>query len=246
MADTDLDTDTVADKLLARLRKIGTPADDGDDGDDSNDRGTLKARLRQVLAEKKALRDTVSELATEVETYKASASKALVAVKEQSAKEVKTVREQFDAQISALRQEAETDIGLVEIGLTDPLGRKAARDAYLAMPEKDRPPSVIDYLRGFDAQHKQRVEFLGQDKADPTKAPPPPALPRSLVGYLGDRYKDPTPAASADPKRADPASVDAGATGRAGKSSVAAVLQDPELRKDPAKLAEALRRLETV
>ena len=168
MSDTP-NPDSLAESIAARLqRTLGrtSGADmDGDDYDEPRrgrvpyDRFAAKSReVRDLRAELEAMQGKMTELQ---QGYQAS----LDALKAEAAEQVKEIGQRHGQ-----------DLELVDLGLRDPLGRKALRDAWEAQPKDARGKSPVEWWRSSLDAHKAH-------HADPEQATAP-EIPRVLSGYL--------------------------------------------------------------
>lgn len=168
MADTDIDIDALSDGILAKLKKsLGRRGgdDDFDDLDSSGSGRVPMHRFRQVVAERNEARAALEEMSNQVAQLKQGYEQKLQAFQAETADEVK-----------AIGQRHAEDLQLVDLGLRDPLGRKALRDAWSAQPKESRGKSPIEWWQGT-------LEARKAHAADPEKAAAP-TIPTVLSGYL--------------------------------------------------------------
>jgi len=150
--------------LAKRGQEVEDLADDEPVGRNGipRDRWTQhREQLRQLRAETKTLSDTLEKVTGDL---KVATDTAVKAAKEEAGKSV-----------SALQAQHNEDLGLAELGIKDPTGRRLIREHVAALPEAERKAGSPAWLKGHLAAAKARQE-------DPEK-PDPPALPW-LTGYL--------------------------------------------------------------
>ena len=139
-----------------------------------DDKGKVPVeRLRKVIAERNDARTQLAARDGEIATWKADYD----ALKADAA-----------AQATTLQSRHAEDIGLVEGGIRDPLGRTAVREAWAAQPRDGRGKSPSEWWQGLIAARDAHL-------AAPETAAAP-SIPRTLVGYL------PEPPAKDDSKTA--------------------------------------------
>lgn len=205
----DFDPDSFADKLLAAIKRDRRPSADEDDDFDPRDeaRGRVPyTRFQAKAAEVKALRDRLAELEADFVKYRTAKDDQIKALSDAQAKAIKDAKDVAAADVTRIAQGHAEDLDLVDAGLRDALGRKAARDAYSMLAEKDRPATVVDFVRNITNGIKARAEYLADAKADPEKAPAMPQIPPTMVGY----FKQEPPAAPPAKPGARPPNVDTG------------------------------------
>lgn len=213
----DIDADTLAEKLFAKFRGASRPLDDDHmdlDGASDNARVPV-SRLRSVTADNKRLREQLAELQGEVEKVKGAYQQRAEAAEKAAQKAAEKAREEAAAQVTAIAQGHAEDLELVDLGFKDPLGRNAVRDAWGRLPEPQRGASPIDWLRQQVAAAEARAAYLADPKADPAKAPAPPALPRTVAAYLPEPAKVETAKTETATRRAPAARVDESARNEA-------------------------------
>lgn len=169
MADNDIDIDALSDGILARLKKsLGRGgADPGGELDDEFG-GASKVpmhRFRQVIAERNQARQDLEEISGQLTQLQQGYQQQVDALKAEAADQVK-----------GIGQRHAEDLELVDLGLRDPLGRKALRDAWEAQPKDARGKSAVDWW-------KSTLEARQAHAADPEKAAAPD-IPRVLSGYV--------------------------------------------------------------
>ena len=190
---SDIDPDTFADKILARLGKLRPSRDDEDDDDHGDEaRGKVPYhRFADKAREAKELRRQLAELGEEVKGYKAATDAKVSKVQSEYEKAVEKMRKEAADSVQAIARGHEEDLHLVDHGLRDPLGRKAARDAYAMLPEAGRPASVAEYVKSLRAGIEARNSVLADAKADPSKAPALPDIPATMRAYFDPLIKQP-------------------------------------------------------
>ena len=174
---SDIDLDALATKMMARFKR--PPADD-DDGDEGSSGKVPVERLRREIARRKELEAKIGEVEAEVSAFRAAHDKALAAIKAQTADELKGIA----------GRHAE-DLGLVEAGIRDPMGRRAVRDAWEAAPKEARGESASKWWTSTLAARDAHL-------ADPEKVAAP-EIPRVLVGYLPEPVQAQTQTKQAKP-----------------------------------------------
>ena len=176
------DLDGFAAKLLAAVSRA-RPA--GGDDDDNTSGGKVPVeRLRREIDKRKAMEAQLADIGEQVKGLQTNYAAEMERFKTGTADEVK--------RISMLHAE---DLGLVDQGLTDPLGRQALRMAWEAAPKDARGKSPAEWWQGITAAQAAHM-------ADPKANPAAPAIPRVLSAYL--------PAPAADPPKAAPKGTPAG------------------------------------
>lgn len=158
--------DETAESMMQKLQamiKGARESDRGDDGDGSGG-GRAEARIRQLAEEKRALLARVGEMEALVGSLKSSFDADLAKVRKNALDET-----------TAIAQRHQEDLGLVEAGVRDPLGRRALRDAWEAQPKATRGDSPAGWWAGLIAARAEHA-------ADAAKAAP--SIPPTLVGYL--------------------------------------------------------------
>jgi len=170
----DDDTAGILAEIRNALSKLTTQGQD--DGDDYAGEGRVPhARLRRVLDERNALRQQLADMAGKVEQLEKGYQSQVEALKTETAEQVKSM---------GLRHQE--DLALVEMGLKDPLGRAALRQAWEHQPKDSRGKSVKDWWQST-------LEARAAHHADPEKGEAP-SIPGTLTGYL-PKLEDPAPAA---------------------------------------------------
>lgn len=189
----DIDPDTFADKILARLGKR-RPVTDDDEDDDAGNGPPAKVpyhRFAEGRRELKDMRKQLDEMAEEVKTYKAAAEQRQAKLAADAEKAIQKAREEAAASVQAIAKGHAEDLELVDHGLRDPLGRKAARDAWSMLPDAGRPASVAEYVKSIRAGIEARNAALADAKADPSKAPALPEIPATMRAYFEPLIKAP-------------------------------------------------------
>lgn len=195
--------------IKAQLDKLTkrTAHDDDGDGDYDEDRAPSKvpySRFQRVAAERKALREALEEIRSQVEQMESDFGAEVERLTNASKEAEKLYKQQVADEVAKLGRQHSEDLAMVDLGIKDPLGRKVARDAYSMLPEDGRPKSVVDYLNGIKQQYAAHAEYMSQPKADPAKAPALPDLPLALSPYIAP------PAPPALPPKAKAPGVDRG------------------------------------
>lgn len=213
----DIDADTLADKILSKIRGTRTRHEDDDDDLDAGatDRNTLRGRVSKLAAERRELLKTIEELGGQVDGLKSEFQKRAEKLEADHKAQVKRLHEETAAQVTAIAHNHAEDLELVDLGFKDPLGRNAVRDAWGRLPEPQRGASPIDWLRQQVAAAEARAAYLADPKADPAKAPAPPALPRTVAAYLPEPAKVETTKTETTTRRAPAARVDESARNEA-------------------------------
>lgn len=172
----DIDTDGLVQKLMAGIKKAGRSNGGGDDLDLEVAGGGRAGqmvpleRLRREIEKRQGLEAALGELGGQVEQLQKGFDTRVAALQEQAGKDA-----------TALQLRHQEDLALVDLGLTDPLGRKTVRAAFDDLPKKDRPDSVTGWWKGTVEAHKAHL-------ADPKKAEAP-TVPRALTPYLPEAPK---------------------------------------------------------
>jgi len=158
------DYDGIADRILAKLRGASKSSEDLDDDPDldSGKRGYVRVdRLRREIDRRKALEQQLAEVVPQVEGLKGGLAK---------------LREDTAADLGRVTARHAEDIELIDLGMTDAIGRSALRAAWGGMPKADRGKSASEWWGG-------QIEATKAHYADPEKAEAP-TLPRALQPYL--------------------------------------------------------------
>lgn len=171
----DIDTDSLASKIAAALGRAPKPQPDEDVGDLRGE-GRASARIRDLIRERDEARAQTQALLPQIDELRGGFAAKLKEAQENAAKEV--------AAISSRHTE---DLGLVEAGVRDPLGRQALRQAWEVQPKATRPESPAAWWAGIVAARDAHL-------AAPETAAMP-VIPRTLLSYLPDPPKaaDPPP-----------------------------------------------------
>jgi len=168
MAD-DTTADSLANAILSKLRGARSRSDDDDldlEGEVGGRRGYVRIeRLRREIDKRRAAEDLLEELGGKVEQLGSAYETQLGDLKAQTAQEV--------TRITTQHQE---DLRLVDLGVTDPLGRSIVREAWGALPKTGRPASAGDWYEQLRQAHAAHAE-------DP-KTHEAPSVPRPLQPYL--------------------------------------------------------------
>ena len=161
----DLDLDGLTAKILAGIRGSKTTTDDGDD--DGGSGRVPRSRLDREIAKVKALNEKFEALQASVTELSTGYESKFAALQAETAEQVKG---------AALRHHE--DLGLVDGGLGDALGRKGLRDAYDMADKGTRGKSPLEFWQSIQSARAAHAE-------DPEKNAAP-NVPRNLVGYLPD------------------------------------------------------------
>jgi len=190
-ADLDLDLDSLADKILGRLRRAKPPEND-DDYEEEPVRGRdAQARIRQLVSERRALQNELGEIKAQVEQLQSAHQTALDDLRSHAAEQVTQIRQRHDE-----------DLSLVDLGVTDPLGRDAIRGAWQAAPKDAKGKGPVDWWQSLTEAHKAHAQAPDEAQA--------PSVPRLLTPYLPEI------------QAADTTQGNAGASGASGAAQGAA------------------------
>lgn len=163
------------DALLARITSSGS--------DDGEDEGTGKGnvpyhRYFEVNQKRKAAEAALADLRSQHEAFVAESNAKTEALRTEAADQVK-----------ALALQHQDDLGLVEAGFKDPIGRKVVRELISQLPKEERPKTSAEYVKSI-------LDARSAHLADPEKVAAPNISP-ALVGYLpapdATPQKGPTP-----------------------------------------------------
>jgi hypothetical protein len=171
MTTTPMDPDSFATALLDKIKRMGGSGDNGrsDYGDDyDTGRGSGRIpheRFQRVLSERNAARQQIEDMAADVAKLQQGYAAATDALRTQTAEQV--------VGIQARHQE---DLGLVEMGFRDPLGRGVLRQAWDATPKGERGKSPAEWWSA-------KIEAHAAHAADPDNAAAP-SVPLPLQGYM--------------------------------------------------------------
>jgi len=122
-------------------------------------------RLRREIDARKALETSLAEMRSQVEQLQQGYTQAAGVLREQAAGQVKEL---------GLRHQE--DLAMVDLGLTDGLGRQTLRAAWDGAPKDVRGKSPAEWWQGQVAAHRAH-------QADPEKAAAP-VVPKPLQPYL--------------------------------------------------------------
>jgi len=154
--------------ILSRLDKLLRGRESTSSDDDDIDLGPSRVpveRLRREIDKRRALEGQLTELRQQVEALGAGHKTALDGIKAETA-----------GQLKAIGQAHAEDLALVDLGLSDPIGRKTLREVYGAIPQESRPKSPVDFWRS-------QVEAQRAHLADPKQATAP-EVHRTMTPYL--------------------------------------------------------------
>jgi hypothetical protein len=173
----DLDIAALAAELKKALKMDKrAPVDDDEDGDPPPRGGRLEPWMQQRLDRESKKRKEAEDRATAAERRIEELSAKVGDLEKGYEMETKKLRETAADSVSQVMARHQEDLALVEHGISDPLGRKALRDAWEALPKDTRPKSAVDYLIGIKTAQAAHVE-------DPKKNAPP-EIPRTVAAYL--------------------------------------------------------------
>lgn len=183
----DIDPTTLADSIAKKLGEaFGRAPQARDDEDDDFGSGRVpRDRFARVLEERNNARKQLEELKRQFEEYQGATKSHLERIQIGAAEEVK--------RIGMGHQE---DLALVELGIKDPLGRRAIREAWENEDKDRRGKSPSEWWRTTMAAREAHL-------ADPEKAPAP-NIPRTLMGYLPEPPAPPKEAPKSAPQRKGP------------------------------------------
>jgi len=187
---TTPDPESIAKRVVQMLRGARQAPDGGEDGleDIGGDRrGYVSVdRLRREIDKRKALERKLADIEDSVTELGTSYDARLEALKKGTADEVTRI-----GQVHA------EDLRLVDMGVTDPLGRKTVRDAWAMQPKTGRAASPADWFQGLQQAHQAHVD-------DPKAHPEAPAIPRPLAPYIAPAAKQAAPAPAPQRRSAPP------------------------------------------
>lgn len=182
----DIDPTTLADSIAKKLGEAFGRAPARDDDEDDLGTGRVpRDRFARVLEERNNARKQLEELKRQFEEYQGATKSHLEKIQIGAAEEVK--------RIGMSHQE---DLSLVELGIRDPLGRRAIREAWENEDKDRRGKSPSEWWRTTTAAREAHL-------ADPEKAPAP-NIPRTLMGYLPEPPAPPKEAPKSAPQRKGP------------------------------------------
>ena len=169
MADETTDVDSLAGKIAAALGRMGggggSSDDDGDGYDDGRrPRSVPYDRLQREIDKRRAAESALSDLGGQVEGLMAARTAELATFRESTATELKRIQGGHNE-----------DLALVDLGVTDPLGRTAVRSAWSTLPKDGRGKSPSEWWGGLSEAHKAHAADSEQ---------PAPKVPRTLAAYL--------------------------------------------------------------
>lgn len=146
------------------MRTTG-PSDEDDDYSGPVSKSTFLERLGREREKRQRAESALSELSAQVEQLQAGYRSSLDALKTEAAESVKMI---------GLRHTE--DLQMVDLGVTDDLGRQTIRTAWDRLPKDTRGKSPAEWWSG-------QVEAQRAHLADP-KAATAPEVPKALAAYL--------------------------------------------------------------
>lgn len=158
------ETDGLLAKITQLMQRAPAPSDEGDDHEYNGNGKVPVDRLRREIDRRKAAEKHSTDMGGMIEQLTAEYKAKLAAVKAAAA----------DTVTAQAKRQAE-DLGLVELGVTDPAGRAAVRGAWDALPAGERGKSPGAW---WGETLTARNAHAGDDTL------PGPNIPRTLVGYL--------------------------------------------------------------
>ena len=161
---SDIDMDDRASKLMAKLRGV-RPTEDDDDIDDGRRGKVPYERLVSSRAEVRALKAQLAEM-----------GEGLAAVKTGYQAKLAELQTATADQVRGIASGHAEDLQLVDLGLSDPLGRSALRQAWEAAPRDVRGKNAVDW---WSSTLTARAAHF----SDPETVAAP-VVPTVLSGYL--------------------------------------------------------------
>lgn len=158
----------ITDALKTRFR----PSDDDDDDVLDGMKGTFKRRLERALSQRDR---AVGERDKALEVLEAVPTR-FDEIEAAAAKRVQDMQEEAGKALTAARTEWSGDMKLHEAGVPTPLGRKAVRDAWAALPKDQQGEGPVKWWESVR-------EAQGKHLADP-KGAEAPTVPPHLSVYL--------------------------------------------------------------